>query len=490
VQLSLFHPTPTVRIPNRVMPSPVIADIADCPPRLATPRRRRPTYGFRAAAVSAALGRPVMPWQRRLFDVTLETDPAGALWYRTVVVVVPRQQGKSTAMSALMVERGVTGADRTVVYTAQDRSIAAERVIEQLHDRQLARSALRTFAKVRRTNGSERITFANGSRIIVTAPTDTAGHGLTLDLALIDEAWSQRDMSLPQAFLPAMVTRPEAQLWVVSTVGDGSDELLQFYQRAGVDSLEDPESRVCYLEWSAAPDDDADDPAVWAACMPALGHTVTLDTIRAQRASLPDVEFERAYLCRRPPAGGLERVIDHGDWAAACDPRAVLADPVVLAVEYTWDRAAATIAACGWAGGVRRAVEVVEHRPGTGWVLERVVELYRRWKPARIVIDTGGPAAPLHAELEARRYPVVTVSAREMAAACGAFYDDIVNGLTVHRGDIELDAAVAGAARRVLANAWAWERRSATVDISPLVAVTLARFGHAAGPSEPVIRSR
>ena len=437
--------------------------------------------------MATVLGVPPMPWQRQLFDVALEVDDDGALWYRTVVVVVPRQQGKSAAMGAAMVERAVTGGDRTVAYTAQDRGIAAERVIEQLYDRQLARSPMRGYAKVRRTNGSERVTFANGSRIMVTALTDTAGHGLTLDLGLIDEAWSQRDMSLPQAFLPAMVTRPAAQRWVVSTVGDGTDELLQFYQRAGADAVDDPDSRVCYLEWSAEPGDDPDDPATWAACMPALGHTITFDTIRAQRASLPTAEFERAYLCRRPPNGGLERVLTEAAWTAALDGRAVPADPVVLAVEVAYDRSAATIAACGTYGG-GRAVEIVEHRPGTGWLLERVVALYDRHRPTAIVVDTAGPAAPLHAELQARRLPVVTLAARDMAAACGAFYDDVVNGRLYHRGDTELDAAVAGATRRALANAWAWERRSATVDITPLVAATLARWGHADRPPTAVFR--
>jgi hypothetical protein len=465
------------------------APTVQCPPRLATPRRR-PTYGHRAAAVSAVLGRPAMAWQRALFDVALEVDELGVLWYRTVVVVVPRQQGKSTALSAVMVERALAGLDRTIAYTAQDRGIAAERIVEQLYDRQLVRSRLRPYVKVRRTNGSERIMFTpNGSRIMVTAPTETAGHGLTLDLGLIDEAWSQRDMALPQAFLPAMVTRPEAQLWVVSTIGDGSDELLQFYQRAGVAALEDPASRVCYLEWSADPEDDPDDPDVWAACMPALGHTVTLDTIRAQRDSLPAAEFERAYLCRRPPAGALERVIPEPVWAAAARPDVALGDPVVFAVEVTWDRSAATIAACGTAAG-GRAVEVIDHRPGTGWLVDRVLELYGRWRPGRIVVDTGGPAAPIYAELAARRVPVVDVTARDVATACGAFYDDVVNGRLYHRGDTELDAAVAGAARRALANAWAWERRTPSVDISPLVAVTLARWGHAAGPAEAVFRAR
>jgi hypothetical protein len=42
-----------------------------------------------------------------------------------------------------------------------------------------------------------------------------------------------------------------------------------------------------------------------------------------------------------------------------------------------------------------------------------------------------------------------------------------------------LDAAVAGAAKRSLGDSWAWARRGLSVDISPLVAVSLARWGHA-----------
>ncbi len=37
-----------------------------------------------------------------------------------------------------------------------------------------------------------------------------------------------------------------------------------------------------------------------------------------------------------------------------------------------------------------------------------------------------------------------------------------------------LDEAAAGAAKRAIGDAWAWTRKSAAADISPLVAATLA----------------
>lgn len=38
---------------------------------------------------------------------------------------------------------------------------------------------------------------------------------------------------------------------------------------------------------------------------------------------------------------------------------------------------------------------------------------------------------------------------------------------------------MAGVAKRPLGDRWAWARRGLWVDISPLVAVSLARWGHA-----------
>ena len=77
-------------------------------------------------------------------------------------------------------------------------------------------------------------------------------------------------------------------------------------------------------------------------------------------------------------------------------------------------------------------------------------------------------------EFEARGVSVTTVNAAEHAQACGALVDAIEGGTVKHLGQPGLDAAVRGASKRTLGDAWAWSRRSSTMDISPLVACTLA----------------
>ena len=442
--------------------------------------------GHAVANVAALLGRPLMPWQAHVAAVAGETDAAGHLFYGVVVLVVPRQQGKSTLLNAVMTARALAGADVTVAYTAQDRAIAAERVVEQLYERQLARSRLGRYCRVRRTNGSERVTFANGSRILVTAPTDTAGHGFTLDAAVIDEAWSQRDMALPQAFGPAMVTVRGSQLWVVSTVGDGTDSLLQHYQAVAAAAAADPDARVAGFEWSA-PDGDPYDPAVWAATMPALGYTITAADIRADPL-YGTAEFERAYLCRRPAA--VDRAaIDAAAWAAAANSTATLADPVTMAVDVAVDRDAAAIAAASPTPAGTVVVEVIDHRPGTAWVVDRLAVLAARWHPRRVVVDVGGPAGALVAALERRRLPVEVWQGPQVTAACGAFVDALAAGALVHLGQPALDDAVQAARRVHVGDAFRWGRRIAPGDLAPLYAATLAAFA-AAQPATPIIVTR
>ena len=66
-----------------------------------------------------------------------------------------------------------------------------------------------------------------------------------------------------------------------------------------------------------------------------------------------------------------------------------------------------------------------------------------------------------------------------MQKACGAFYDAAVDGTLVHIDSPLLNVALAGARKRNIGaeGGWGWNRKDATTDITPLVAVTLAAFG-------------
>jgi phage terminase large subunit-like protein len=452
-----------------------------CPPRYCTVRnRRRATYGPRVVEVARLLGTELMPWQRQVADVALEIDPdTGDLAYREVILTVPRQSGKTTLQLAVMVHRCLGfGGPQNVLYTAQDLNHAALKWGDE-HVPLLQRSPLGKLVKVRRQRGAEAILWANGSRHGISAPTEQAGHSQTLDVAMIDEAWARTDDKLEQGLSPTMITRKSAQLWVVSTAGTASSVWLRSKVDAG--RLAPQGRRTAYFEWSADPESDPADPAVWETCMPALGYTITEDTIQGEYDRLDRDAFLRSYLNlwpdEMPAAEWL--VITEAEWEACLDPRSQPAGRVALALDVTPDRAWASIAAAGRRSDGLLHVELVEHRAGTGWIVERLTGLIAKWSPYCLVIDAGSAAGALIPELEAAGVRITRPTVREVAGASAALFDETRSetlGIR-HLGQVPLTRAVAGAAQRPLADAWTWNRRGSNVVVSPLVACSLASWG-------------
>jgi hypothetical protein len=278
---------------------------------------------------------------------------------------------------------------------------------------------------------------------------------------------------------PTMITRKSAQIWIVSTAGTAASVWLR--GKVDVGRLAPQGRRTCYFEWSADPDSDPADPETWRSCMPALGHTITEDTIQGEYDRLDRDAFLRSYLNlwpdEMPTAEWL--VISEAEWEACLDPRSEPAGRVALALDVTPDRQWASIAAAGRRADGLTHIELVEHRAGTGWIVERLTGLIQKWSPYCVVVDGGSAAGSLLPELEAAGVTITRPTVREVAGAAGALFDatrpDTV-GMR-HLGQVPLTRAVAGAAQRPLADSWTWNRRGSTVVISPLVACSLASWG-------------
>ena len=465
--------------------------LPDCPPRWATPRDlSRPTLGPRVAETARLLGKPFMPWQRLIVDVALEIDPqTGQLWYREVDTTVPRQSGKTTLELGVMVHRALGfSLPQVITYTAQSRIKAREKW-EDEHIPILDKSPLHGFYRVRKTTGNEAILWRNGSKHAIEATTEKAGHGPTLDLGVIDEAFAHTDSRVEQAMKPAMITRPSAQLHVLSTAGTIKSVYLRGKVNAGRLRCEAGiRSRTAYFDWSAPDTADPADPATWRACMPALGIMradgtgVSEETIQSEFDTWTLADFRRAYLNQWLDAFPEEwLVISQSGWRSLADPLSRVLDPVAFAVDMTPERDAVSIAIAGSRPDGLLHVELVQPRPSVDNVVARVVELAARWEPCAVVIDpaAGNPAASLITDIEDAGVEVLKPGAREVVQACGQFYDAVTEGNLRHMGQDDLDRSVAAAAQRQLGDAWAWGRRHAQGDISGLCAVTFAAWGHA-----------
>jgi hypothetical protein len=78
--------------------------VAGCPPRHSTPVTDRPSFGAAVVETQRALGWDAIPWQRLVARVALEHD-GGQLVYKDVDVSCPRQQGKSSLILSIMLQR-------------------------------------------------------------------------------------------------------------------------------------------------------------------------------------------------------------------------------------------------------------------------------------------------------------------------------------------------------------------------------------------------
>lgn len=291
--------------------------MTECEPRWSSPRTGRRSSGAAVAKVAKQLGVVLLPWQRRVVDVALEQGRSRPA-YRDVLVSVPRQQGKSSLALALIVSRMLAAPDTRVLYSAQTRQAAREKLLSSWWP-QVARSELGDLFNLFRGFGSETLLADNGSSLQLLSATESAGHGETTDLVIVDEAWVHQDSRVEQAVRPTMATRPAAQFWAMSTAGTARSTWWRAKLDAGRAAAEMGVSDgLCLLEWGAPESANPADEATWRSAMPALGHLIDVETVRADMASMAVGEFARAFLNVWPdPAGEGWRVFDQQKWRAA-----------------------------------------------------------------------------------------------------------------------------------------------------------------------------
>jgi hypothetical protein len=95
-----------------------------------------------------------------------------------------------------------------------------------------------------------------------------------------------------------------------------------------------------------------------------------------------------------------------------------------------------------------------------------------------VVVDPSSHAGALIEGLEKAGVEVAKpFSARDAAQAFGQFRDTVAAKGLRHRGQEDLDRSLAGATARPLADALAWDRKSAVVDLGPVVSASLALWG-------------
>lgn len=322
---------------------------------------------------------------------------------------------------------------------------------------------------IRTANGEESIELYGGRRLRFLSRTAGSGRGFSGDCIILDEAYKLNGEQMA-ALMPTLSARPDPQLIYASMSGlADSDFLRRAHDRAlvGAESLG-------WFEWSSPQGTDLDDEQAWQSVNPGMPHRVSIEAVRQERAALPDEDFARERLCVWENLGA-QAPIDPDVWAALADAASRPSGKIALSVDVPPEGKRASIARAGERSDGRVHVEV-DARDGTTWTVARLAELSKK-RNAPVVLDGGSRAVSLvPALVEAGVKPVV-YGTRQVVGACGDFVDKVDEDQLRHVGQPELSFAVSGARRRKVGDAWAWHRRDASVDITPLVAATLAVRG-------------
>jgi len=444
------------------------------------------TWGQDAIDLAASVGLVLDPWQCHVLKQMLSRREDGLWSAFEVGLVVPRQNGKGAVLEArVLAGLFLFEGESLTLWSAHQFKTCREafrRVVGYIENNSELKSRVKT---IRTSHGEEGIELKTGQRLQFVARSRTSGRGFTGDVAILDEC-QVLDAEDIAALLPTLSTRPNPQVIYTGTVDDAASQLRGLRERA----LAGGDTSLAYMEWSAPDDADPSDPQAWAQANPALGIRISQEFIAREYAAMSnDLDWFKQERLSIWPKRQAESVFAEPAWLACVDESSTMNDPVCFGIDVSPDRTWAAIGAAGTRPDGSKHVELVEFRRGTGWVVDRVTELVNKWRPSAIVVDAGGPAGSLLADLEAARIEVTLTSTRDYAQACGMFFDAVDGGFLHHLGQTELNDAALIAKRRPLGDAWAWSRKSSTdVSISPLVAVTLAHWASRSAPAaDPMI---
>jgi phage terminase large subunit-like protein len=464
--------------------------LGDQRPRILAVPDQVSTSGTEAVELAASAGLILDPWQRFVLEQALGERADGKWSAFEVGLVVGRQNGKGSILEALELAGLYLFGEDLILHSAHEFKTAQEgfrRVLALIENSDALR---RRVKRVRTSHGEEGIELVTGQRLRFVARSTGSGRGFSGDRILLDEAFNLPEAAI-EALLPTVSARPNPQVWYTSSAPDRDLAPCDALARVRRRGLAGGGDGLAYFEWSIAAHDefcpagcaDHDDPSSvrsWARANPGLGIRISVEHVAREFASMGAVGFQRERLGvgNYPLEADAWQVISAEAWDALKDPASQPGPLVAFAADINYERTWGAISVAGRRDDGQVHVEVIEHKPRTSWMVERLLELNSRWRNCALVIDPTGQAGSLIAPLEEAGVEVIKPTARDMAQACGQFYEAAVDSRTLrHLGQPELATALAGAQRRPLADAWAWSRKGSSVDLGPLVSSTLACWG-------------
>lgn len=497
-----------------------------------SPKTEQRTLGYDVIDFAReVLGIDLDPWQQWLVIHMLELRKDGSLRFRNVVVLVARQNGKSTLSQVLALWFMIVWEWPMVLGTAQKLDIAEEiwsGAVALMEENDQLSPLIKRVVKV---NGGKALELIEGSRYKVQAASRRAGRGLTANLVLLDELREHKTWDAWGAITNTTMARTEALILALSNAGESDSIVLRHLRRMAHKALGDPdgiiaaeesgaadgptdfdlegvadlagisveelgitaedlepdEDSLAIFEWSAPPGCDVRDRDGWRWANPSLGRGRL--TERALQAALVADEwvFRAEQLCQWPD-GTSSGPFPPGCWSAGQNEPEVLPDgsrriadadrivgSITACVDMSPDRSHAYLAVAGFRADGVAQIELRSRKNGDDWVKDYLTDLNKQVEVTGVTGQgKGAPISTLITDLAADpefRIPVEPLQGAELLDAYALMFDMVRDVKVRHHIQQPLDLAAETAATNTLAaGAKLIDRRNSTCDAAPLQA--------------------
>ena len=457
-------------------------------PRIFTPPLRELTpetsWGFECIDfLEKVLGWELLPYQKWLYIHALEKDLAGTGFrFSTIVLLIARQNGKTLWLKGLGLWRLYIDGAKQVLISAQNLEFAETTLSEAVDEVKNNPILFAEFQKFSQTNGKYKMVLNGGREWRAAVSTRKGGRSLSVDLAMLDELREHQNWLAWNAIVPTTTARPRSLVVTASNAGDATSVVLRSLRDGCVQRIitgQTADTRTGLFEWSASDEVDPLDPQYWPMANPAMGHLFDEGVLAGRAEAMFDnmAGFKTEHLCQWVDA--LEAgIIPAEHWAATTDPESKRSEDAAVwaSVDVNFERTKGYVAIASRRLDNKLHIEVIAAERGTEWIVPWLTE--RKDRFAGVVVQArGAPASGLIDPLKEAGIEVLELGGSELTKAYGYMFDMICEHKVAHRPAPVLDAAAEGAKAKIIGDSWVIDRKSSTVDSSPLVACFQAAWG-------------
>jgi hypothetical protein len=496
-------------------------------PRIYTPPLRpltpETTLGFEAIEFAEdILGLTLTPWQEWFLKAVLELREDGTFRFRTVLMLIARQNGKTTVMEVLILWQLYVNEAELVIGTAQKLDVA-EKTLLQTYGLAKKTPELAEHIPSRggivKKNGSFAMNLRSGASYVAQACNEDGGRSMTANMTFVDELRSQKNYDGWDAITATTVSVRSGIDIAVSNAGTNASVVLNDIRKKAhgrpvmtpnglmVDpdklykkdeALPEYDDSLGIFEWSAEPSAEVTDPYAIRQANPSLEYTsLTMRSLLSKAANLKEGSYRTEHLCQKVEAIFVSPFAD-GVWEAGVDKNSGISEKgrFVFCIEVARDRSSASIGVAGYREDGNIHIEIVAQRTGTYWVKKWIEK--RQDDPNLIGVALQSKGAPVssfmsNGEFDDLTCDIIEWTGPELTRGTSTFFDLVkktylsrVEGVNMDDPEDEtagrllfhldgqpaLDLAVQNAAKRNLGDAFQWDRQKSPIDIAPLNAVT------------------